>query len=367
MPHYEPIPIPLKERIREFRMRLLPLLGVAAAVAGVVHLWSSAVSPAVLTGVVEPVSARVVSTATGSLVELSVERFQWVKQGTVLGMVRPEDSRAELEFMRNQLALQQTGLDPLAEARRAAVDYQKLRLSWLQQKVDLVSARINLQFAASDLERAEKLLETNAITGRVFESRLKARDGFSAEVQERENVVTELGRELETLKTPEVPPAQEGNDPLADLLRVQRSRMLAIEKNLGLSSLVAPMDGMVVELTRLRGENVLAGETILRIEAGHSDKIVGYLKQPLPVEPKVGMSVEVRTRTPLRQRGEGQVRNVGVGFESVMPRAPRVGMAWMPAAGGTPEAGLELGLPIEVSLPAGMRVRPGEVVDLVLR
>ncbi len=369
MKGYKPIPIPWSERFREFRMRFLPVLGVAGAVFGVVHFWSSAVTPSVLVGVVEPVSARVVSTATGSLVELSVERFQWVKRGMVLGMVRPEDSRAELEFMRNQLSLQQTGLDPQSEARRAAVDYQKLRLSWLQQKVDLVTARINLQFAASDLERAEKLLETNAITGRVFEARLKARDGFSAEVEEREKLVAELGRELDALKTPEVSGVSVGEDPLAELLRLQKDRMLAIEKNLGLSSLVAPMDGMVVELSRLRGETVLAGETILRIEAGHSEKIVGYLKQPLAIEPKVGMAVEVRTRTQMRQTGLGELRHIGVGFEPAVQRGVRTGGALLPIGpvGAVSEVPQELGLPIEVSLPVGMNVRPGEVVDLVLR
>jgi hypothetical protein len=73
-------------------------------------------------------------------------------------------------------------------------------------------------------------------------------------------------------------------------------------------------------------------------------------------EPKPGTRVEVRTRGPNRQVGTAQVIEVGTQFEAIAPalQAP------------VKIANVELGLPLGISMPANLKIRPGELVDLTL-
>jgi hypothetical protein len=69
-------------------------------------------------------------------------------------------------------------------------------------------------------------------------------------------------------------------------------------------------------------------------------------------------TVEVRTRGLRRIKGEGRVLQVGAQVEPINP-----------ALISTDANRLELGLPILISMPPGLRdsLRPGQVVDLTIR
>jgi hypothetical protein len=68
------------------------------------------------------------------------------------------------------------------------------------------------------------------------------------------------------------------------------------------------------------------------------------------------MRVEVRTRDLKRAVGHAAVLEVGTQLESVPPVL----------ASPTKLASVELGLPVDISLPAKLTIRPGELVDVVL-
>jgi hypothetical protein len=80
------------------------------------------------------------------------------------------------------------------------------------------------------------------------------------------------------------------------------------------------------------------------------------LHSPILDEPKVGMEVQIRTRGLRREVGLARIVEVGAQLESV----PLALLSPMRLAGA------ELGLPIDVSLPANLRIRPGELVDITL-
>jgi len=114
------------------------------------------------------------------------------------------------------------------------------------------------------------------------------------------------------------------------------------------------MDGMVSTIHHRSGEAILAGEPIVTLTALKSDRILGYVRQPLAFQPRIGMKVEVRARSLDRCISQGEVMEVGSQMEAIAT-------ALMPPNNTHLH---EVGLPVLVSLPRGQRLMPGEIVDL---
>jgi hypothetical protein len=113
----------------------------------------------------------------------------------------------------------------------------------------------------------------------------------------------------------------------------------------------SPINGVVAEIFHRPGENLLPGDPILSISSKNSERIVGYLKAPCTLQPKAGMTVQMRTRSQPRIEAESKISGVGAGFEvitNVVLIHPN-----MPA---------ELGVPVAVAIPPSLRnqLRPGE-------
>jgi hypothetical protein len=101
----------------------------------------------------------------------------------------------------------------------------------------------------------------------------------------------------------------------------------------------------------------VAGEPIFSISSPRSQHIIGYLRQPLAFEPKVGDRVSVYPRRPHRTVATAKVIQVGAQMELLT--APLRLRGSVPA--------MDRGLPVLLDLPAGLNVHPGELVDLVIR
>ena len=91
-------------------------------------------------------------------------------------------------------------------------------------------------------------------------------------------------------------------------------------------------------------------------EATHSDRVVGYLRQPIDSRPTTNDTVIVKTRTQNRQQAVGRILRVGTEMELINP-----------ALLSTDSNRVEVGLPILVSIPGGMKLVPGEFVDLSIK
>ena len=83
-----PIPTPLRTQWREFRFKFLPIITFCALIATVVVMWRTYVVPPTVVAEAETVKSNVISTAPGTLLSLSVERFQHVTNGQVIGLVQ---------------------------------------------------------------------------------------------------------------------------------------------------------------------------------------------------------------------------------------------------------------------------------------
>jgi multidrug resistance efflux pump len=380
MKRLPPIPTPPALRWREFRIRALPVVVFAAALAGVIWIWNTQLAAPTLVGEVEVRRAHVASIRPGTLAKLNVDRFSPVRAGDLVAEVLVSDPRyleSTLAVIKAEAEILRLQLDPLVTTERARVDFQRLRLELLDQQVRLASAQMHLRYAEAEYDRIAALRrESSGIASQTdLEIALRDRDSLRAEVQSRERLIRELESDLARLRVNQ-PPVDPQTLPegwrLA--LELQEQRLKQALAEFGPVTLTAPIDGTVSTVYRFSGDNVAAGEPIVTITATRSERIVAYLIPPWRDEPQVGAPVEVRSRSGPRAAGQARILEVGRYLEPVTATlAYQLGLRASGLAQAT-QLGVPFnannlpvpGLPLAISLPPGLNLRPGESVELRL-
>ena len=113
--------------------------------------------------------------------------------------------------------------------------------------------------------------------------------------------------------------------------------------------------GQVEELAEPSTTGLETDRVALSSKETASGRIVTYLPQPLWLQPKVGMAVEIRARSLHHGAAAGKVLAVGHRLEPI-PAALR----------SRNHLPVEMGLPVVVSRPCELAILPGEVVDVRL-
>lgn len=358
-----PIPTPPSQLWRQLRLQYFPVVVFVVGLAVAAVIWTRWVAPPTLVGEAEAIRADVRSSAAGAVTRLGVEVLQPVKAGQVVGEVAgsPEILTASLAVLRAEMELMRTTLDPVAGQQRIAVDVERLQLDWLTKRVELVTLQGQLHQAEATLARATVMHQTKLMTEEQFEEAKNSRDALQSRVEAQTELIRQIEPGMRSLNVSggaAIPTAAQG---LSAALKQKEEQLRLIEAQLGPRPLIAPIDGVVTVVHRRAGETVVAGEIILQIGATRSERIVGFLRQPLTVEPKPGMTVDVRTRTFLRKAGTATIAQVGQQLEPITPTllaAMRLPITNVPT---------EFGLRIHIRPPEGLTLRPGEQVDLIIR
>lgn len=368
MEQLPPIPSPPGHLWRLFCHRALPLLVFVGAAVAVGALWRHQGGGRTLVAVGEGARAHVLAPQVGSLVEILVPPYAEVRRGDPVAILRAYDPRGELDRARLELEMRRLQSAPsLAEER--AVDLERLRLDLARVRSELATARVRLDFATREADRLEPLFRERLITEDLMELSRGTRDMNAAEVREKEKLMREVEARLQELElrdalagAPGAPAAAgaagAGGGPAvtgpALTGGVWAPPSDAAVTNL---TLVAPIDGTVGAWLRRPGEYVVEGEPLISISSRRADWLVGYLRQPIAFEPEVGMEVKVTRRTFPPTPFASVIRHVGNQFESISNALAviRVGML------------VDVGLPVVVDVPDGQPIRPGELVDVVIR
>jgi len=358
-----PIPTPTAQRWREVRLMYLPrgVFLIAAIVAGI--MWSRWVSPATLVAEAEGVHVDVRAVQPGVLTGLKVEMLQAVRANEVIGHVAGANPRlleATLAVIRADVGMLAATMAGATDKQRTTLEFEKLQLDWMSRRVDLASLQGRLLQAEADLARAEPLFKQGLVTEQAVAQLKTARDTLTAQVAEQTRLVAHLEPIVRSYA-----PADEKDaglstqSALAAAIKVQEAKLRLAEEQLTPLALLAPIDGIVSLLLRRAGETVTAGEVILRISATRPDRLTGFLRQPLPFEPAVGMTAEIRSRTSARQVATTKILQVGKVMETITPTL--VSAMHLPPT-PLPEPGLR----IQLALPSGFNLRPGEFVDVTI-
>ncbi len=350
-----PIPTPPAQLWRQLRLQYLPVVVFVAGLAAAAVIWTRWVAPPTLVGEAEAVRTEVRSSQAGLLTGLSIDLLHAVKAGQTIGHVVVNDPKileASLAVIRAEIEMLRTS---------TGLTIEQLRIDWLNKRVQLAALQGQLQQADATLARTQTLHRSNLVTDQEFEQAKNARDAVVAQLTALNNLIGRLEPELQANPAADnraIPTATEG---LRASIRQKEEQLRLIEAQLAPLPLIAPIDGVVTLIYRRTGENVSTAEPILQISATQSQRIIGFLRQPLPADPKPGTEVEVRTRTFLRRIGTATIAQVGTQLEPISPTllaAMRLPVSTIPT---------EFGLRVHITAPTGLVLRPGEQVDVIVR
>lgn len=349
--HQAPIATRPGTHWREFRIRYIPIIVFAATLVGIWFLWRELPGGAGIRGIGEGRMSMISSPYDGFLQEQVVPHQGWADAGEPLVTIRPFDPGSQMDLFQSQLQIARLALEP-SIADRNVLDYEQIRVDALQLRQELEMAKANLARAEKVLPRHEELLKENLIARDIYDLTLRDRDFYAAEVREKSKALQEIEQRLEQLR---YLTQTDTNGSTANLLPNLQQQMATLGTNLEPITLQAPISGEVNYL-RQAHEFVRAGEVLLVINAPRADRVVAYLKQPLPFEPEVGMRMEVTTRSRNPQRFITAIAQVGARME-VLTNA----VAYL-----QPGTLVDTALPLILPIPPDVVIRPGEVVDIAL-
>ena len=359
----QPIPVPLSRRVTEARQKIVPLMvfGIVALVT--TQLWMDTVTPGMLVGEVISPKSSITSPVTASVERLHVTRLQHVNAGDIVAELRPVDPSRDLDALQSELTLLRTeagAVESISDAQRSArrdtIDIEHLRLDLMSEKVALVLAEAQTQKASLALDVFKNINDTAPQGARRMSTDAEiTKAAADAEVEARRKLITTLEDRLKAIPTVDRDLATDEQKRVSQMIADLDSRLKRLMTEHRTIQIKAPISGVVTSVLKLAGENLVEGEMLITITSTEPDGIVGYLRQPLPIEPAVGQVVEVRTQGKSRIKAQSRVTKVGSHYEVILNPALH------------PSVTQEVGLPVEIAVPKSLRLRPGELVSLVIK
>lgn len=337
------------------------------------YTWKGYVGPSSLVGEVQTLRSTVAAPVSGRLSQVSVVAFQRVKAGQVVGQITP----VEMAVLDAQVALARARIDqvrinyePALRQQNNEVNYAGLRMNWLDARTQLAVQLARTNFLAGELDRAIRFqagIGTNGVIVRATDGPTgfasladvqrtqMAYDETVASIAERQKALSEINEILERIAPMERRLDDEIPAGVRSAILVEERNLQLLETQLAPRPVLAPIDGVVTAIQHQAGEQVQSGEALLVITAETARTIVAYVRQPVDDVSRPGRTIEVRARRGSRPAARGQITEVGPAMQTIPSELLPL------RAGNTP---VEVGLPVQISVPPELALRPGELVDL---
>jgi len=350
------IPTPFSTVWREVRIRVIPLFVFIGVGVACYYLWTEMGRGSSVPGVGEGARSMIASPYVGILQQVYVEPFQWVEQGQPLARIAPVDPQAKLDLLQSELQIARLRLEP-SMSDREAMGYERLRFDSLRLKWELAMARVNLETAQNAFLRNQALVKDKLVSQDIYDLSLGNRNVYLAEITSKSNSLVEVEGRMAKLRGLGEPENPGTNQNTIELIARLESRLAAVETNWLPITLTAPISGMVQTIYRHSAEYVTEGEPLMTINSARSDRVVAYLRQPYPLDPEIGMEAEILTRTRKRQSFMSKVSEIGAQIETITNSLAFIKQGSM----------VDEGLPVVFPVPLDASIRPGEIVDVILR
>ncbi|MGC4007087.1 MAG: hypothetical protein QM811_29770 [Pirellulales bacterium] len=132
-------------------------------------------------------------------------------------------------------------------------------------------------------------------------------------------------------------------------------RLEALDGSGAIVPIVAPVDGYITELGPLVGQTIVPGGILAGLTPQRGDYILGYLQNTVAVTPAPYSPVIVRTRGATITEFTSQIEQIGP-----LDAGDRANDVGHHRKHNRPLGGL----PVRVTIPQNVQLRPGELVDL---
>ena len=385
------IPVPLPRRLRRFFKRAVPVAIWIGALGTCVYLMQGGGRTTQFMGAAEALQADVNAQERSTIQYLTVNMFDEVRTGEPLGKLEDSSLNAQLDVLNTSMRVVEARVDAeearltdeaarnqrdiSIDRRRLEIDVERARLELLDRRTTLQVNEIELQRLTIELRRISGLQKEGTVAVADFDDINLQVQALEKNIEENRGVIgtaevnLQAGEERLRALREQNPAASNGVfDSYLEPLKTETQELAAQIRELELSRerwlLRAPIDGIVIAIHRRVGEAVAEGDPILTITNTRADHIVAYVpeKHPLPFiddlakreteEADLNIPVSVRRWNAGGPWSEASIKRVGpavVGLPLRLLSSPNVP---------------EYGVPVQVSVPEDMKVRPGERVVL---
>lgn len=367
-------------RLRRLQRSAVPALVFLSAVIGTALLWNHQASIPFLVGEVQAVRIDIAGQSDGMLITLTsntLEPFDIIKAGDVIARLddRPilaslaalQADRASIEqelaaiearTIQQQADRQHEYMD---QARRLAVDIQQLRLTIVDFKAQAETDAITLIRLDVEYDKIRSIHSNNAETPHQLIIAKALRDEMAQRIVGHNESITEaelhFAEATERSNNQPTPPADyllEYLAPIKAAITAQEARIMELEIQAQSLEIRSPISGTIAAIYFHPGQAIRAGNPILTVVQPESRSIVTYVRQNQRFEPKIGMQVSINKRSLTKQMAKTHIDRVGDQYEPVPIRQLR-----------NPSVP-EWGIPVRITMPDDLQLRPGELVDLII-
>ncbi len=372
------IPVSWSQRWRSLRQRLFPVCAFALSACLAGWLWSRQFSFTQAIGEVFAHKVEVSVPVDGALLAQSgrnLDLYQTVRAGQVIIRLddRPtlaaistvqkqlEEAKLELKAKLEDLRLdrQDREFDRTTEARRLAVEIEQRRLDIASRKGELTADKIELERELEKLKVADELMAKKAISRIDYLEYERRRDVVQERIRGHEEFLAEARLQLQSAQQRMDQHSPTESATAADLVApfhaaigVQEARLAELELQREALDIRSPISGRIVSVSAWPGQQVRRGTVVFTVASHEADYIVSYVRPNQRFQPAKGMQVAARSRTNTSLTVSATVSNIGPQLEPI------------PAQQLRDIKRPEWGLPVLISIPSSLGLRPGELVDL---
>jgi len=366
---------------RRVRYQLLPVLMFGGAVVVTVWLWGRHFGLPLTAGEVQAVRVDAVAPVDGRLREVPdwvPDLFGTVQAKQVVARLDSQAATTTLARMQSDLARLRVSLEGfvintivsgetaeqtrLREARNLALDIEKLRLGIVEREGLIETDKAEVARLVERIKAAQELVAKGLDSGLTLRDLQMQRDVVQKRVEATQKALEEARvqkasseERLGKFSATEVAEAGKMLEPIREAVLAHEQLLQDVKRQIQLLDIRAPFTGTITAIHAWAGQNVRAGTPILTIAATQGQYIVSFVRQEQRVVPAVGMTVDVRVRSMPRRSSRSTIEEVGPQIEPIPAhhlRDPRVP---------------EWGLPVRIAIPGDMALRPGELVDVVIK
>ena len=228
-------------------------------------------------GTIESINVTVSSKTQGQIKKLNFEEGDRIKTGDLL-------AELDHDLLDIQLRQAEAGIE-LAYAQLKLLKSGARKEDIKQSEELLKQAKVNLELAKLDKERAIELFNGNASTKQQYDAAIARYDVALAQY----NSMAENLRKVKSIIRPEEIESAQAN------LKKAVSNADLLKETIEQCRIIAPVSGFVTKKFVEEGENVVPGSSLLKISNLETVELVIYIPETELSKIKLGMEAEVKT------------------------------------------------------------------------